>query len=523
MTATTTSRRQFLRSALALPIGLQALQWSTPSMASGSGDYKALVCVFLYGGNDAYNTVLATDSTSWGHYLAHRDPASRGQTSSTDGVIPIALMAAGTAADPQASDLRQRLGGVLPLPASQRAEHAGRSFALHPSLSQCASLYQAGRLAVVPNVGPLLSPTTKDDLANAAFSRPSKLYSHIDQFCTWQSFRTDGAGDGWGGRMADLLCPSGLDDASLQGWRTLACMSPATEALWLSGRDVHPYFSSPTASLTLDTQQALLADAQVRQAVRTLMTGADSEPHLLKRALRDAQRKGLASSDLISPLLPAQFQGPWGTPSAGSIWNDPLLQYSVLGQGGLNELAVQLQMVARLIEANRQANLGVNRQMFFVHLYGFDTHDQQTLAHAQRLAQLDHALAYFDQVLSAMPGGNLRNQVTTFTSSDFGRTFTSNGDGTDHGWGGHHLVMGGAVRGGEVYGRFPTYSTADNQGVFASPDQLANGSLLPAISVDQYAATLGSWMGLSDTQLLSILPNLRNFGSGVRNLGFMQA
>jgi len=153
---------------------------------------------------------------------------------------------------------------------------------------------------------------------------------------------------------------------------------------------------------------------------------------------------------------------------------------------------------------------------------GFDTHDNQNQEHADRMAQLDHALQYFDNVLGNMPGGvDRRSQVTTFTGSDFGRTFTNNGDGTDHGWGGHHVVMGGAVKGGEVYGKFPAYSTATDKGVFDSPNQIGNGSLLPTTSVDQLAFTLGRWLGVSDTNLRDILPNLAQFNASEQDLGFM--
>src|SRR5690606_10491253 len=145
------------------------------------------------------------------------------------------------------------------------------------------------------------------------------------------------------------------------------------------------------------------------------------------------------------------------------------------GARKLNHTALQLQMVARLIEANRGAGLGARRQVFMVSLGGFDSHDSQNWEHTDRMAQLNHAMAYFDTVLGQMPGGDLRANVTTFTASDFGRTFTGRGGGADHGWGAHHFIMGGAVAGGEVYGRFPQFSTADAAGVFSSPDQLGNG------------------------------------------------
>jgi uncharacterized protein (DUF1501 family) len=214
--------------------------------------------------------------------------------------------------------------------------------------------------------------------------------------------------------------------------------------------------------------------------------------------------------------------GPWGTSGTASVWTDPLLKYTTTTGGqATNTVALQLQMIARIIDANRQGGFGIRRQVFMVNLGSFDTHASQNTEHNERMLQLDHALAYFDSVLGAMPGGDMRSQVTTFTASDFGRSFTNNGDGTDHGWGGHHLIMGGAVQGGEVYGSFPQYSTADANGVFSSPDQLGNGALLPTTSVDQYAYTLGKWMGVTATDLGSILPNLHNFNSSAYDLGFM--
>jgi uncharacterized protein (DUF1501 family) len=196
------------------------------------------------------------------------------------------------------------------------------------------------------------------------------------------------------------------------------------------------------------------------------------------------------------------------------------LQYtSATGGLAANPLAQQLQVVARIIAA--QASLKVKRQVFFVNLGGFDTHNTQNLNHADLMARLNHGLTYFDKALTAL---GVSRQVTTFTASDFGRSFTSNGDGTDHGWGGHHLVMGGAVQGGDIYGDFPVLAAknrADN-GFDGSPDQIHNGILLPRISVDQYGATLGRWFGLSTSQLNDVFPNLTNF-AGRSDMGFMSA
>jgi uncharacterized protein (DUF1501 family) len=176
-------------------------------------------------------------------------------------------------------------------------------------------------------------------------------------------------------------------------------------------------------------------------------------------------------------------------------------------------------MVARLVQAGVLRKTGVKRQVFFVSLGGFDTHSKQNSQHTELMARVAHAMAYFDTAL-----GNIkaRNNVTTFTASDFGRSFTSNGDGTDHGWGAHHFVMGGAVRGGDLYGIFPTLGArSSNTGEFNSPDQVRNGALLPNTSVDQLGATLGGWFGLSAKQAEDVFPNLVNFDQAARNLGFM--
>ena len=175
---------------------------------------------------------------------------------------------------------------------------------------------------------------------------------------------------------------------------------------------------------------------------------------------------------------------------------------------------MQLQTVARMISA--RSSLGMTRQVFFVTLAGFDTHNSQARTHASLLARLSHGLTYLDNTLGAM---GVSQNVTAFTASDFGRSLTSNGDGTDHGWGGHHLVLGGAVKGGDVYGTFPRYSTSDANGVFGGADQLANGVLLPRYSVDQYGATLAQWFGLSASEAADVFPNLGRFGEP--NLGFM--
>lgn len=527
-----TSRRAFLRQATAYSslgaAGSLGLSLATlgKAAAQSSGGYQALVCVFLYGGNDAYNTVLATDAGSWSHYVNHRDPKVRDPA---DISTSIALLHPGVGADPRAFiGTPQHLGGVLQISPSSRPANAGRQFALHPGLARVQKLYESGRVAVLANVGPLVQPTVKANYERSDFAKPAKLFSHNDQYSTWQTFSPEGSSAGWGGRMGDLLMAqngttfSGQTAAEKRSivQSSFTCMAPCTNAIWLAGRSVTPYQSGDMAITTLGINGTIFGEASIYAATKAIM-GDATNTNLLAQAHQQVVDRALKAQDLIALTFPSSSQGPWGTIGHDGS-SDPLLMYTgIRGEPAVNPLAIQLQMVARMIDANRSCNLGIKKQVFMVSLGGFDTHDGQNQQHADRMLQLDHALAYFDSVLGAMPAGDMRSQVTTFTASDFGRSFTSNGDGSDHGWGGHHFIMGGAVKGGDVYGTFPQYSTADANGVFSSPDQLHNGVMLPTTSVDQYAYTLGKWMGISNTDLALILPNLGNFNASSYNLGFM--
>ncbi|MFN7570213.1 MAG: DUF1501 domain-containing protein [Betaproteobacteria bacterium] len=452
--------------------------------AQGAPDYKALVCVFLFGGNDSYNTVLATDSASWSAYAAARTQAPE----------PIALAPPGTAADATApAGSPAALGGVLPIvPATTQA---GRTFALHPQLAPLTPLWGAGRLAVVANVGPLIAPTSKAQYGAQSVPLPARLFSHNDQQSTWQSGGTEGAREGWGGRIADLI-------AANNGSAIFTAISVAGSAVWLAGRQVTPYQVGTTGPVRINALTGNLFGATAAAANVNALVAAERTALLEGEHAAIVARSIAAEAQLSAALPPA---GAAGVPDPTPFVN-PLT-----GNGETNALAVQLQVVARAIAA--RSALGAKRQVFFVSLGGFDTHDGQNRNQARLLGQLAHALAYFDGALANVNGADLRASVTTFTASDFGRTLTSNGDGTDHGWGAHHFLLGGAVRGGDLYGRFPTVGL--NHG-----DEVGSGRLLPAVAVDQYAATLGKWFGLGATQLDDVLPNLRNFN--LRDLGFLR-
>ena len=530
-------RRHFLQRAAtmsamgaALPFGLNMGALTQASAQSATGNYKALVCLFFNGGNDGFNTVLATDSTSWAHYLHHRRP--------TDGSTSIALMEAGVApVGTAAGSAPERLGGVLPINHAGRSVHAGRTFALHPALTKLRDIHNAGRACVLANVGPLTRPTTKLDYASTTASKPAKLFSHNDQQSTWQSFQPEGASEGWGGRMGDvLMSANGAGRSASEAGiirRLFTCMTPAQTSVWLAGREVLPYQSSNTGIQGLGSNGRIYGSTGLHSAVASVMgtvSSGGSTPadraNLFMLDQRDLVQRALTASTLLGSQLAPLGVGPWSSTGVTNVGNDPLLKYTspLDGAQKFNGVALQLQMIARLIATNSTANLGITRQFFMVNMGGFDTHDNQISEQADRMAVIDHALSYFDTVLASMPGGiDMRSQVTTFTASEFGRTFTSNGDGTDHGWGSHHIVMGGAVNGTEVYGTFPQYSSANSAGSFSSPDQIENGSLIPTTSVDQYAYTLGKWMGVSAGDLAALLPNLNQFNSGAHDLGFMRA
>lgn len=472
------SRRLFLKQSAAMstlgagaPLALNLAAMGSAA-AQTAGDYKALVCVFLAGGNDAFNTVLATDASSWQAYNAVRNQ------------LP--------------SSIALPLGSVLPLNPSQGLS-GGRSLALHPQLKGMRDLFNTQRrMAIVSNVGPLVEPLTKAEYLQQLKRQPAKLFSHNDQQSTWQALGPEGASLGWGGRLADAV-------AAGNGNSLFTGISAAGNAVWVSGQNVRQYQlqSSGVVRMGVVTNEFgvdhIYGSDKVAAAMQRIVT-TNRSAHKFEADLTTVAQRSRAAQLAMGSALPGAETLPYGPSSS--------LQYTKAdGNRAMNPLAQQLQVVARSIGA-RQA-LGMKRQVFFVSLGGFDTHDDQVGRHADLMARLDHGMVYFDKVLAAL---GLSDSVTTFTASDFGRTFTSNGDGTDHGWGSHHFVMGGAVNGGTVVGDVPTYANknANNNYFDGSPDQLINGALLPKISVEQYGSALGRWFG-AGAALSTVFPNLGNF------------
>lgn len=424
---------------------------ATGSSGGSTGGYKALVCLFLHGGNDAHNWLVPADPAEHNAYTAAR--AGLGLPRET----------------------------LLPLPAAGLP--AGRSLALAPPLADLHTLYLQGRAALLANVGPLDAPITKADY-QARRHVPARLFSHNDQQSVWQSLSPEGARSGWGGRMGDLL-------ASANAQPVFTAVSAAGNAVFLTGRDVVQYqvnASGPVAVAALG-REWLFGSRQAGAALHELLQDAGSNP--FQQELTRVMQRGLAAEALLKqalagapqPTLPARTL-------ALSTGLAPLAE---------DPLAQQLQMVARLIAAH--GALGMQRQVFMVSLGGFDTHARQLADHHDLSLRVAAAVRWFDDTMQAL---GLGQQVALFTASDFGRTLTSNGDGSDHGWGAHHFVVGGGVLGGRLHGRMPAVA-------LGTADEVGSGRLLPSTGVVQLAAALGSWLGVPAAALPDVLPGLQRF------------
>ncbi len=458
-----TSRRAFLQRASALSMAGAAAPWAlnlaamAEASAANASGYKALVCVFLYGGNDYANTLVPYDADNYAKYQQLR---------------------------PTLALARDALTATVLNPAAVPLDAAGfaHQYAFAPELAPLIPIFNAGRLGVMLNVGTLVQPTTKLQYTNKSVKLPPKLFSHNDQQSVWQSSLPEGATSGWGGRMGDLF-------ESSNAKATFTCVNVAGNAVFMSGRSVAQYQVSTNGSVALaGVKNALFGSSACSTALRTLVT--QPRTHLLENEINRVSKRAIDANDTLSAALAA-------TPALATVF-----------PAG-NSLGDQLKMVARMISA--APALGAKRQVFFVSLGGFDTHDALATDHPVLMGKLGGALSAFDAAMTEL---GVSDKVTSFTASDFGRTLTGNSNGSDHGWGSMHMVMGGAVKGQRFYGTAPVVANG-------GPDDVGQGRLLPSTSVEQFAATLGAWLGVSDSELLALLPKLSNYNSSVRNLGFV--
>ncbi|HTV04085.1 MAG TPA: DUF1501 domain-containing protein [Acidobacteriaceae bacterium] len=449
-----------------LIMGLNSL--AAMAQETNMSDYRALVCVFLQGGNDGHGTVIATDQDSYSAFSQARSGAP-GLVYPIDEMLPIVL----------------------------NTPQSGRTFALNPYLAGIQNLFQAGRAAIVANTGTLIAPATKAQVNANSVPLPASLFSHFDQTAAWQAIAANGGSaehEGWGGAMADLIESMNVNSNSM-----FTCISTAGIALFLAGQASFQLNVTPAGPIPIYGLSNPLFGSQAGSDALASILSVDETNLFAKEYGVVVNRSIQAQSLLASSMLPA---------GAGGVPNPPQYLDPVTKMLADNPLADSLQTVARIIGG--RSSLGVNRQIFYVQLGSFDTHDAQAATHARLLSQLGQALEYFDGLMNE---AGLGNQVTTFTASDFGRTLTCNSDGTDHGWGSHHFVVGGAVKGQDMYGTYPVVGV--NQA-----NDVGEGRLIPTTSVDQYAGTLARWFGLSDGQVKQVFPNFANFGTSPY-LGFM--
>ncbi|MDQ6624222.1 MAG: DUF1501 domain-containing protein [Verrucomicrobiota bacterium] len=510
-----TTRRKFIRQAACAALGtaaltntLRDLRFINAAMAQTAiTDYKALVCIFLNGGNDSNNLFIPIDPSEYASYAAIRTPSLA--IPNADGSNATAL-----ALNSQNSD--------------------GHSYGLHPACPELRAMFNGaplpvngtpntGKLAALFNTGTLVYPMTKAQYNSGAIAKPSQLFSHSDQTTQWQTSIPDRPpSTGWGGRCADLLDtvnPRNGNAAVLS-----LAISLAGANTFEVGGVVQQYSVGTGGVVSLSTYSPA---ATPRQSAFNSILGIDEmQSNMLLQNYALALDHSIATGSSLST----------------SLGNSPLLSYFnnaatfpniTVPNGGPtfgSSLMAQLKMVARIIDAGYHS-LGMKRQIFFCQVGGYDTHTAQTSnagsssvdnskvilgSQANLLAELSQSLNCFqcamNKIGSQYGDPDFEKRVTAFTNSDFGRTFPSNLLGSDHGWGSHHLVVGGAVNGGKTYGKWPTLAVG-------GPDDTSTGRWIPTTSVDQFAATLAKWFGVDDTKMSTVFPNLNRFAAP--NLGFM--
>jgi len=502
-------RRKFIRQTLCAALGgasmysalgqLQLLQAATRGTYTFS-DYKALVCVFLYGGNDAFNMVVPMSGPARTAYDITR-PTGSGQIGIAAGLHALSAPTSGLGSPGDSS-----------------------AYGLHPNMPELATLFNAGHAAIVANVGTLVRPTTQAEFLAGNTALPPQLFSHSDQTAYWQSSPpTNQPITGWGGRIADLIVSANTGSVPI-------LTAPGGMDAFARGQDVNGYVMNPNDAATLNYPYS--DPATPVSAVVGALNAANSQFNALERSYAATLNHSIATADLINGGLAAARPAS-GSYSAGDPLASRYASYFPGVSGG--DLDAQLRTVAELIwAANNVAGYsGSRRQVFFVSTGGYDTHSDELASHVDLLPMLSKALKGF---YDALASDGLAGKVTAFTASDFGRTMTPNNGGTDHGWGGHHFVVGGAVQGKKFYGNGCGFAPQSNFGQIMpslvnpttdwnvpSPNQNDSGDgygrIIPTTAVDQYAATLAKWFGLSDSDISLVFPNLGNFNT--KYLGFV--
>lgn len=424
------------------------------SLISFGGDYKAMVCVLLGGGNDSYNMLIPKGNAEYNEYATSRSNLAIPQNN----ILQI---------NPNTSD--------------------GRTFGLHPSMGDMQQLFETGNLAFLSNVGTLIEPSTKIQIDAGSVKTPLGLFSHADQVQQWQTGRpSERTNTGWGGRIADLVqSMNSNQDISMN-------ISLKGSNIFQRGDYTTPYTVSTNGSIGINGY----GNSGQFDELKTAALNS-----ILERNYQDVFKNAYKNTIKTSNDANVGFQTAL----------DSIDEFSTILPEA-NELAAQFKMIAKTI-ASRDT-LGFSRQIFFVQLDTWDHHDELLVNHSNKLAEVNQALKYFNDVMLEL---NVNDCVTTFSVSDFARTLTSNGNGTDHAWGGNAFMMGGAVKGKEIYGTYPNLALNNNLNI--------NGNIIvPTTPADSYMAELALWFGVPASELATIFPNISNFydtNSNVPPLGFM--
>ena len=450
------NRREFLKRSSAAAAVFAATPGVTYAQVIGSGapfdDYRALVCVFLFGGNDSFNMLVPNTTAEYNAYAASRQNLAIAQSE----LLPINPLSFAPNSEP---------------------------FGLHPTMSSLQQLFELEKAAFVANVGPLIETTTREQYFNQSVALPPQLFSHNDQQDQWLSLRgKTPSKTGWAGRMADLI------RSNVAGQQMATNASLFGTNTFQAADETVAYVMGPGGP-----QQFEGFTPEQRAAFLSILDGPYDT--IYERGFAAVQRRAIDAADTVTAAITS--------PEAEAV----LPFFPQPGNPLRTQLMTQLETVAKLIAARDQ--LQMQRQIFFVATGGFDTHDDQELNQPGLLGNVSESIAAFH---AATAGIGVEDAVTTFTQSDFGRTLTSNGDGTDHAWGGNQVVVGGAVNGRDIYGTYPVLA-------IGGADDVGGGRMIPTTSADQFAATLAKWFGIPDADIDIVAPHIDNFTR--RDLGFM--